>query len=207
MALTTFNLAALPVKFIAVPMLVGLAAGTGAFAAYVRGPAASQTSQAEAPAVIVAALPAISRAPVTTEAERAGPAKPGKKLSCEEQTWPYLENRCIVRKGTEPARDIRFVMAPREDDRGPSSVTAPQLVTSDGVLRGPGVAPEADSPVVKPATPTVKKAAKRSDLRRQPQGGDEFRRSYSVYTVPAANSTKPVIVVRPLRLNTYSSRF
>ena len=36
---------------------------------------------------------------------------------------------------------------------------------------------------------------------------DEFRRVYSVYSVPSRGGEKPVIVVRPLRLNEYSSRF
>jgi hypothetical protein len=198
MALATLNLAALPLKFVAVPVLVGLAAGTGAFAAYVTGPA----SATREPAEIVAALPGTSVTPVTTE--QIAPAKPNKKKSCEEQTWPYIENRCIVRKGDEPARSVRLVMGPREGDAGLSSATAPTLVTSDGVLRGRGVAPEADYPAADQAK-SIKKAVKRSELRRQ--GRDDFRRGYSVYSVPSAGSTKPVIVVRPLPLNAYSSRF
>ena len=51
-----------------------------------------------------------------------------------------------------------------------------------------------------------KKTMKRAANRRQ--GGDEFRRTYSVYSVPSSgDSTKPVIVVRPLRLEQYSTRF
>ena len=99
---------------------------------------------------------------------------------------------------------MRFVAAPRADDGVVASGNGPKLVTSDGVLRGPGVAPEAEAPTAKPATPTVKKVAKRADRR---QGRDEFRSVYSVYSVPSASSTKPVIVVRPLRVNDYSSRF
>ena len=91
--------------------------------------------------------------------------------------------------------------APRADDGGVASGNGPKLVTSDGVLRGPGVAPEAEAPMAKPATPTVKKVVKRADRR---QGRDETR---SVYSVPSGDSTKPVIVVRPLRVNDYSSRF
>lgn len=191
MALATLNLAALPLKFVAVPMLVGLAAGTGAFAAYVTGPTPAISSSFE---TTVAALPGTSVAPVTTE--QIAPAKPNKKKSCEEQTWPYIENRCIVRKGSEPTHQVRLVMAPRKGEAGLSSAAAPNLITSDGVLRGPGVAPEADVP------PAVKKPPRRSAM--QPSGRNEFRR---VYSVPSAGSTKPVIVVRPLRLNAYSSRF
>jgi hypothetical protein len=195
MALATLNLAALPVKFVAVPVLAGLAAGTGAFAAYVTGPAPA----AREPAEIVAALPAASAAPVPVATDRTAPARPSKKPSCEEQTWPYVDNRCITRKGSEPAAQVRLVMAPRKGDAGLSRAAAPNLITSDGVLRGPDVAPEADAP------PAVKKPARRSAM--QPSGRNEFRRVYSVHSVPSAGSTKPVIVVRPLRLNAYSSRF
>jgi hypothetical protein len=200
MARTTLNLAAIPVKFVAVPLIAGLLAGTGAVAAYVGGPTSAPRNTAQ----IVAALPATA-APVTSEpvvSDQAAPSKPNKKKSCEEQTWPYIENRCIVR--SEPAQQVRLVMAPRKGDAGLSSTAAPNLITSDGVLRGPGVAPEADHPAAGQAKP-IKKAAKRSELRRQ--GRNEFRRDYSVYSVPSADSTKPVIVVRPLRLNAYSSRF
>jgi hypothetical protein len=190
MALATLNLATLPLKFVAVPVLAGLAAGTGAFAAYVTGP----TPPTKPPVEMVAALPGTSVTPVTTE--QIAPTKPNKKKSCEEQTWPYIENRCIVRKGSEPRHQVRLVMAPRQSDAGLSSAAAPNLITSDGVLRGPGVAPEADAP------PAVKKPPRRSAM--QPSGRNEFRR---VYSVPSAGSIKPVIVVRPLRLNAYSSRF
>jgi hypothetical protein len=203
MALTTLNLAAIPIKFVAIPALAGLAAGTGAFAAYVTAPspAAKETAQ------VVAALPGVpSTAPLASE--QSEPAKP-KKKSCEEQTWPYIENRCIVRQGNEPNRQVRLVMAPREGEAGLPGASAsgkamPPLVTSDGVLRGPGVAPEADEPAARNAKPG-RKSVKRSEVRRQ--RGDEFRRVYSVYSVPSAESTKPVIVVRPLQVNQYSSRF
>jgi len=199
----TFNLAAIPLKYVAFPVVVGLAAGTGALAAYVT---TGSAPVAKEPVAIVAALPAASTAPAPAvlTTEQITPAKPAKKLSCEEQTWPYIDNRCIARKGdkgSEPARAVRFVGAPRDSDGGLSSSPGPKFITSDGVLRGPGVAPEADAPKAKPATPTVKKAAKRSDRR---QGRDEIR---SVYSVPSGDSTKPVIVVRPLRVNDYSSRF
>jgi hypothetical protein len=193
MALATLNLAALPVKFVAVPVLVGLAAGTGAFAAYVTGPAPAISASAQ---TTVAALPATSKAPAAVATEQATPAKPDAKPSCEQQAWPYLDNRCIAR-GSAPERKVRLVMAPRKDDVTPSAA-APDFVTSDTVLRGQGVAPEAEQPA-------VKKATKRSEKRER--GGDEFRRAYSVYSVPSARGARPVIVVRPLRLNTYSSRF
>ena len=186
-------------------MVVAFAAGTGALAAYVTNPAPA----AKEPAAIVAALPVNAMPPTpTVTTEQITPVKPAKKLSCEEQTWPYIDNRCIARKddrGGAPARAVRFVGAPRDSDGGLSNVTGPKLVTSDGVLRGPGVAPEADAPKAKPVAPTVKKAARRSDLRRH--GSDDDRRVYSVYAVPAGNNTRPVIVVRPMRIEQYSSRF
>jgi hypothetical protein len=181
-------------------------AGTGAVAAYV----GSTPSLAKEPAAMVAALPSTttSAAPVTTE--QTTPMKPAKKLSCEQQTWPYLENRCFAGNGNMPARKVRLVMAPRKGDAGLSSATPPNMVSRDGVLRGPDVAPEADkaapSSAAKPDAPVVKKAMRRSDLR-QPKGRNDFRRVYSVYSVPSGDSAKPVIVVRPLRLNAYSSRF
>ena len=194
MALTTLNLAALPVKFVAIPVLAGLAAGTGAVGAYVTTPTPSVTGSA----ATVAALPSNAAAPAPVAVEQATPAKPGAKPSCEKQTWPYLDNRCIAR-GSDPARKVRLVVAPRAGEAAPPAATA-NLVTSDTVLRGPGVAPEANE------QPVVKKTPKRSETRRS-RGRDEFRRVYSVYSVPSAGSTKPVIVVRPLRRDAYSSRF
>ena len=63
----TFDLAAIPLKLVAFPVVVGLAAGTGALAAYVTtGPAPA----AKEPAAVIASLPAASAAPapaVTTQ--------------------------------------------------------------------------------------------------------------------------------------------
>jgi hypothetical protein len=196
MALTTLNLAALPVKFVAIPLLAGLAAGTGAVAAYVSGPTPAISASA---GTQVAALQSTTMAPAPAVAtEQAAPAKPEAKPSCEKQTWPYLDNRCIAR-GSDPARKVRLVVAPRAGEAAPPAATA-NLITSDTVLRGPGVAPESNE------QPVVKKTPKRSETRRS-RGRDEFRRVYSVYSVPSAGSTKPVIVVRPLRRDAYSSRF
>jgi hypothetical protein len=198
----TFDLAAIPLKYVALPLVAGLAAGTGTLAAYVTSPAPAPL--AKEPAAIVAALPATA-APIqpAVTTEQIAPAK-AKRPSCEHQTWPYIDNRCIARKGNAPVRNVRVVTAPRDDDGGAASGKGPKLVTSDGVLRGPNVAPEADGPKAKPAAPAGKKAAKRAERR---QGRDDFRRVYSVYSVPSAGSTKPVIVVRPMRVEQYSSRF
>jgi hypothetical protein len=199
----SFNLAAIPLKYVAFPIVAGLAAGTGALAAYVTTPSAPVAKE---PVAIVAALPVATMPPPALTTEQIAPAK-AKKLSCEEQTWPYIDNRCIARKGDkggEPTRTVRFVVAPREEG-GIVRGASPRLITSDGVLRGPGVAPEADAPKAKPVTPTVKKAAKRADRR---QGRDEAGRVYSVYSVPSSDAgSKPVIVVRPARVEQYSSRY
>src|SRR4051812_2230135 len=189
----SFDLAAIPFKYVALPVVAGLAAGTGALAAYITSPAPA--AAAKEPVAIVAALPAAVPSPAPTVAiEQPAPAK-AKKPSCEQQTWPYIDNRCIARKGDAPVRNVRLVMAPREgEDSGMASAKGPKLITSDGVLRGPGVAPETETPKTKPVTPTVKKTARRSEARRQSRA--DFRR---VYSVPSAESTKPVIVVRPVQ--------
>lgn len=182
-----FNLAALPLKFVAIPVAVGFAAGTGALAAYVAAPATPASA-----AITVAALPT-DMAPVRSEQATPAPAKPATKPSCDQQTWPYLDSRCITR--SDPARKVRLVTAPRDADAVPSAAS-PALVTSDTVLRGPNVAPEVKE------QPAVKKAAKRSAKHER----NDFRRVYSVYSVPARGGDKPVIVVRPLSISE-ASRF
>jgi hypothetical protein len=181
------NLAALPLKF-AIPVMAGLAAGTGGVAAYVT-----------APATAVAARPSTSPAPLATEQGQAAPAKPNTKPSCERETWPYIDNRCMTRRGNEPERTVRLVLAPRAGEAAPPAAAA-NLVTSDTVLRGPGVAPEVND------QPAARKPAKRSETRRQ-RNRDDFSRVYSVYSVPPGEGARPVIVVRPLRLGADSPRF
>ena len=105
----SFNLAAIPLKYVAFPVVVGLAAGTGALAAYVT---TGSAPVAKEPVAIVAALPSASTASVPAVTTEITPAKSDKKPSCEQQTWPYIDNRCIARKGdkgSEPARAVRFV--------------------------------------------------------------------------------------------------
>src|SRR5436853_718075 len=140
-----FNLAAVPVKFVAIPVLAGLAAGTGALGAYVVSPSAATS----APAMTVAALPSAPAVPATPVAsEQATPAKPAAKPSCEQQTWPYLDGRCIGR--SNETRNVRVVMAPRAGEATAATAAASaDLVTSDTVLRGPSVAPGVKEPAVK----------------------------------------------------------
>ncbi|TMJ03840.1 MAG: hypothetical protein E6G97_08260 [Alphaproteobacteria bacterium] len=187
-------------KFVAIPVLAGLAAGTGALGAYVTGPATTATATTT---TVVAALPSASPAMAPAATEQATPAKPATKPSCEQQTWPYLDGRCIGR--SDDTRNVRVVMAPRTGEAAPAAATA-NLVTSDTVLRGPAA-----------NEPAAKKPAKRSEQPRQRSrdvtvrevgSRDGFKRVYSVHSVPSASgqSTTPVIVVRPLPLNAYSSR-
>jgi hypothetical protein len=149
------NLAALPLKFVAVPILAGLAAGTGAVAAYVTGPTPAISASA---GTQVAALPSTSMAPTASAVtDQATPAKPEARPSCERQTWPYLDNRCIA-GGNEAGRNVRLVTAPRAGDAAPRAATG-TLVTSDTVLRGPGVAPEVNDQPGRPSPPA--KSARR----------------------------------------------
>jgi hypothetical protein len=144
------NLAALPLKFVAVPILAGLAAGTGALAAYVTGPTPAISASG---GTQVAALPSTTMTAPAPEVPtgQATPAKPDAKLSCERQTWPYLDNRCIA-GGNEAGRNVRLVTAPRAGDAAPRAATA-ILVTSNTVLRGPGVAPEVNGQPERPSPP------------------------------------------------------
>lgn len=195
MALSTFNLTAVPVKFVAIPALAIFAAGTGALAAYVTAPvpALATTIEQKAEVTQVAALPnAPVPAAATEQATQTEQAKPQVKRSCAEQTWPYIDNRCIA--GTVPDRNVRVVSA-KSDDALPRAAASAQLVTSDTVLRGPGVAPEVDGPAIaKPSKPEKSKQARKRDR-------NDAQRSYSAFSVPSADGMRPVIVVRPLRIN------
>lgn len=195
MALSRFNLAAVPVKFVAIPALAIFAAGTGAFAAYVTGPTPAISAPAK---TTVAALPEAAPAPAAVEqTEKAERAKPAAKRSCSEQTWPYIENRCIA--GSEP-RKVR-VVSTKPDETVPRVAASGTLVTSDTVLRGTGVAPEFNGPAIaKAAKPEKSRQARKRDR-------NDSRRAYSEYSVPSANGTRPVIVVRPLRIDADASRY
>ena len=104
----SFDLAAIPLKYVAFPVVAGLAAGTGALAAYITSPAPA--AAAKEPAAVVAALPVHTMPSTpTVTTEQITPVKPAKKLSCEEQTWPYIDNRCIARKGDKGAEPVRTV--------------------------------------------------------------------------------------------------
>jgi hypothetical protein len=168
-------------------------AGTGAMGAYVIGPTFMPASASvSAPVAAAVSAPQI---------------KP-----CEQQTWPYIENRCVA-TGVQQNRTVRVVMAPRE---GVSDVTAPEasgtaaapkmdapapaaaekLVTRDTVGRSVETAP----PVAMPAPQNSKRAEKRR-MR------EERKLARQAYQVPSElngrRDTRPVIVVRPLRLDIF----
>jgi hypothetical protein len=179
MALTS-NFAALPaIKVFGFPVLAALAAGTGTLVAHVIEPALAARQSAEVVAVVpIAARPAAGHA--------SSAARPAAKRPCESQSWPYIDNRCLA-NATD--RNVRLVMAPHDDDGISALPSAGSLVSSDGVLRGPGVATEAQKPV-------TKKEPKRSEARRRHEA------SRATYT----RFGQQRIVVHPLRTN-YSSRF
>ena len=187
MALATLHLAA-------IPLLAGLAAGTGAVATYVVAP-----DTATAPAM-------------------------AQNRPCEAQTWPYIDRACVTATSSavrEPDK-VRIVTAPRPNDAfevrwtdvrpvstessqpmsAPSAAAPVGLTTSDGVLRQPqnvDAIPNA-APVAAPAR------GKRSDVKRQPkQNRGEARVATQPYQVPAERSgeTRQVYVTRPLRLDLF----
>jgi hypothetical protein len=185
MALTALNLAALPV-------IAGLMAGTGAMGAYVIGPAFTPASASvSAPAAAVS----------------------GPKLKpCEQQTWPYIENRCVA-TGVQQNRKVRLVAAPRESVAdvpiaeasgtaadaaprldAPAPAAAEKLLTRDTVGRSVETAPPT-------ATPQNSKRVEKRRLR------EERKRARQIYQVPSEASgrrdTRPVIVVHPLRLEAF----
>lgn len=176
------NLAAMtPAKVAAVPVAIALVAGTAAAATY----AIPTSSPATTPS-------STATAPTSTATAAATPSEAAKP--CEAQTWPYIERRCLG--AAKDAPQVRVVMAPRASDpvdyAKPTADLAPTLTTRDGVLRGPA--------------PQIDPASAPKPAKRQSRGS---RYAAQPYQVPverrARRETKPVIVVRPLRLDAYSS--
>jgi hypothetical protein len=182
MALTALNIAALPV-------IAGLMAGTGAMGAYVIGPTLT---------------PASASAPVSA-AVAAPQTKP-----CEQQTWPYIENRCVA-TGVQQNRKVRLVMAPRE---GVSDVAVPEASTPDAAPRLDAPAPAVSEKLV--TRDTVGRSVETAPPAAMPRNSkrvekhrlrEERKLARQAYQVPSeANGrrdTRPVIVVRPLRLEAF----
>lgn len=188
MALATLHIAAIPV-------LAGLVAGTGAVAAFVSG-----------------GQP-IKSAVVSTEAPEAAkePAK-----SCDTQTWPYIEQRCLAGRATTDKPPVRLVSAPASapaqqanaasapSNAAPAAAAPPgNLVTRDTVLRAPHYT---NTIAAVPDTVVPEKRVTRKQARREArQQRAERRLSAQAYQVPSEMryGDRPVIVVRPLRLDAF----
>jgi hypothetical protein len=133
-----------------------------------------------------------------------------KPKSCEAQTWPYIDNRCVA-AGTRQTRKVRLVMAPRDSVSdvtvpeastpaapkmdAPTAAAAEKLVTRDTVGRSaePAAAQAMPEPV-----------SRRAEKRRV---RDERKLARQAYQVPSEGTgrrdMRPVIVVRPLRLDIF----
>ncbi len=181
MALATLQLAAIPVA-------AGLLAGSGAIATFISAPSNATVSAAASPA------------------RQAG-------VSCSAQTWPYIDQKCMP-SAADPKRTVRLVSAPRNGEASGANQNAPvsstgsaaaaraaepSLTTSDTVLRQPQ--PQA-SKDFQPEPQASKPRTKRGETRRQ----RDRRWTAQSYQVPSefqGRGSRPVIVVRPLRLEAF----
>jgi hypothetical protein len=169
---------ALTLNLLIAPALAGVVAGTGAVATYVTSP--------------------VAIAPIAA-------AQSGQP--CTSQTWPYLDSKCLASAQQKP---VRVVMAPRVNEasidagaRAIPSVPAPQetvtapgqaatpsgLITRDTVLRQPDIL----VPLPKVSTPRAKRSERRQWVAQ----------SYQVPAEARDRGARPVVVVRPLRLNLF----
>lgn len=162
----------------AAAILTALAAGTGAVtAAYV-----STASVAEP----------IQTAALSTE-------KPVAVKSCAEQTWPYIEQRCLAGRATDE-KAVRFVSAqPTEPVKQlnttpltPAAPEAGKLVSRDTVLRAPNYY-NAIPDNLASDQPKARKQARKQRTERAAQ-----------YRLPDARyDNRPLVVVRPLSASRY----
>ena len=186
MALATLHIAAIPI-------LAGLVAGTGAVATYV---------SAGEPAKPVQTAAVSTEAPVVTK-------------SCDAQTWPYIEQRCLA-GNTNAAKPVRLVSAPTNESvqqtnttPAPSVSAAPapdagKLVSRDTVLRAPNYTNSI--PAVPDNLASGERVTRKQMRREARKQRNERRFSAQSYQVPAEfdrRSARPIVVVRPLRLDTF----
>ena len=192
---------ALATVHLAIPVVASLVAGTGAVAAFMSG------------ATPVGGTPSGAAASVTQPADR----------SCDQQTWPYIDNRCIASTSAREHRPVRLVNAPRDGEVSTLGTTAtpsvpaipqpapqamftappaqakpattPNLTTRDTVLQQPQATPSAVD------TPARRKPRVHAERRHR----TERRFSTSSYDVPSDGYAggRPVIVVRPLRIDSF----
>ena len=195
----TLNLTVLPV-------VASLVAGTGALATYATAPSTPRdTAVPQAVAVVPDAAPVSKAVP--------SPAAPAAS-SCDAQTWPYIDPSCTATTSAAE-RKVRVVAAPRAGEMPEAapgtSVTRlhipapanpnvtpvalpPGMTSSDTVLRSPEI-------VVPP--PKLSKREKRTEQRRERRERHWAAQSYQVPGETYDRRTRPVIVVRPLRLEAY----
>lgn len=190
---------ALATVHFAIPVVASLVAGTGALATLMSGATSVGT-------------PSGTAATVVQQADR----------PCDHQTWPYIDNRCIASSKQREQRPVRLVNAPRDSDASTLGVAAtpsvpampqpapqsmfqappapaapaaaPNLTTRDTVLQQPQAAPAAVE------TPDRRKPRVRSERRHR----NDRRWIARSYDVPSeAYGGRPVIVVRPLRIDMF----
>lgn len=180
MALATLQIAAIPV-------LAGLAAGTGAVATYVASPSPVTTAASPERDCSAQTWPYIDRACVAA----ASAPREERKI------------RLVAPPRVNGAFETRWAeITPSEAPMSRPSAAAPAgLTTSDGVLRQPQ---NIDAIPNAPATGAPARA-KRSDIKREKPTRDAARVATQPYQVPAerGGETRQITVVRPLRLDLF----
>jgi hypothetical protein len=80
-------------------------------------------------------------------------ATPGEEISCEQQTWPSIDQRCLVRMKVEPSIDSRSPVTQDDAKLSPLTATGTAMKSQPGardVMMG-GSPP--DNPGTQPASP------------------------------------------------------
>ncbi len=166
-----------------------LVAGTGAVAAFVSGGQPVQT------------------AAISTETLATG-------KSCDTQTWPYIEQRCLAGKANVDKRPVRLATAPVTQPNETVPAATPNAPAASAAPSGDLVT--RDTSCARRTTPTrlplyqipcfPSSALTRKQMRREArQQRAERRWAAQSYQVPGEirYGNRPVIVVRPLRLDSF----
>ena len=176
---------ALALNLIALPVMAAPVAGTGAVATFVNGSASGSASTPPAVAV---------------QAEQ----------PCATQTWPYIDSKCMT--GAQAKAPVRMVIAPRSHETSDAVIGNANTVPSAAVPAGTSATtPERalftsrDTVLRQPdalaSPPKVSKPReKRSDRKRQRR---VVTQSYQVPSELQDRGSRAVLVVRPLRLETF----
>jgi len=178
------NLSALaPAKLAVIPVIAGLAIGTAAGASFMT---TSSEPAAKAPQPVAATV----AAPIVIP-EAAAPAPATRP--CAAQTWPYIDAKCLA--GTPQEKRVRLVSVPRPGEA--TDVKTNTLVTRDTVLRQPQ-----NLDAIPPAAAAPARREKRKEARRK-RDRRWAKQSYSVPYESRGRYSGPVIVVRPMRPDTF----